>query len=296
MQTLADVTVIIPTTAIKEKSVLLKRAVESIRHSSSGRIKIITVVNGDRADPAVCQWLQAQADIQYERVATPSAPLAVYRGRALVQTAFFSMLDDDNEYLPGGTDLKRAAFLSHSEADIVITTGLRCHGAVDTLAMSDIERVPLAPLVSLFQFAWLDNCNALFRSESFPDSFFSNPHPYAEWTWLAFKLAIAGKQIEAINQPTFRIHDTPGSLSKSDAYRAAYQSLYRRMLDMKPPTDVVRTIRARIGSDWHDQSVRALSRGDLRGAIGCHCRSLVLPDGLRYLAYSRRLIPGWPNA
>lgn len=296
MRTSTDVSVIIPTIAIKEKAALLMRAIESIRRSSVGQIKIIVVVNGGHADPAVCQWLQAQADIQYEQVATPSAPLAIFRGRALVQTAFFSMLDDDDEYLPGGTDLKLAAFLSHSEADIVLTSGLRCVGEVDTPAMSEIERVPLAPLISLFQSAWLGSCNTLFRSESFPGSFFADPHPYAEWTWLGFKLALAGKQIAAINQPTFRINDMPGSLSKSKSYHDAYQALYQRMLDMKPPTDVVRTIRVRIGSDWHDQSVRALSRGDLRGAIGCHCRSLIHPGGLRYFAYSRRLLPGWPVA
>jgi hypothetical protein len=296
MKTSMSVSVIIPTIAIKKKAALLMRAVESIRRSAAGQIRIITVVNGGRADPEICQWLQDQPDIHYERVTTPSSPLAIFRGRALVQTPFFSMLDDDDEYLIGGTDLKLSAFAAHTGADIVVTSGFRRVGDVDRLAMSEIDQVPMTPLASLFQSAWLSSCNSLYRSSSFPQAFFADPHPYAEWTWLAFKLALAGKQITATNQPTFRINDTPDSLSKSDSYHDAYQSLYQRMLDLEPPTDVVRTIRSRIGSDWHDQSVRALSRGDLRGAIGCHCRSLVLPDGLRYLAYSRRLIPGWPNA
>jgi len=87
MRTSTDVSVIIPTIAIKEKAALLMRAVESIRHSAAGQIRIIAVVNGGRADPDVCQWLQAQPDIHYERVAAPSSPLAIFRGRALVQTA-----------------------------------------------------------------------------------------------------------------------------------------------------------------------------------------------------------------
>lgn len=296
MQTLAEVTVIVPTTASKEKFSLLIRAIESIRHSSSRRIEIITVVNGDRADPEVCQWLQSQADIQYERVIPPSAPLAVFHGRALVQTAYFSMLDDDDEYLPGGTDLKRAAFSHRSDADIVITSGLRCIDALDRDAMVDIERVPDAPLVSLFQSAWLASCNALFRSTSFPASFFADPHPYAEWTWLAFKLALAGQNIVAINQPTFRINDTPDSLSKSSSYHDAYQALYQRMLAMTPPPSIAKIIHTRIGSDWHDQSVRALQRGAIRDSFIFHLRSLTLPGGLRYLTYTRHLVRIRPNS
>lgn len=80
MKTLTDVSVIIPTIAIKAKAALLMRAVESIRHSAAGQIRIIAVVNGGRADPDVCQWLQAQPDIHYERVAAPSSPLAIFVG------------------------------------------------------------------------------------------------------------------------------------------------------------------------------------------------------------------------
>ena len=291
-----NVSVIIPTIAIKEKEPLLRRAVESIRRSSANQVRIIAVVNGGRADHGICQWLKTQSDIHYERVAIPSYPLAVLRGRELVQTPFFSFLDDDDEYLIGGTDLKLSAFSSHTDADAVITSGFRNHGEIDEPAMSSIEQVPLAPLTSLFDSNWLSSCNSLYRSSSFPPAFFADPHPYAKWTWLAFKLALAGKQLVAINQPTFRIHDTPGSLSKSKSYHDAYQALYRRMLDFDPPIDVVRTIRVRMSSDWHDQSVRALLRGGRLDAITCHLRSLMLPGGLRYLTYTRRLVPRWPKS
>lgn len=294
MKSSTSVSVIIPTIAIKEKEPLLRRAVESIRHSSASQIRIIAVVNGERADPGICQWLKYQSDIHYERITTASSPLAVAHGRELVQTPFFSFLDDDDEYLIGGTDLKLSAFFSHAEADIVITSGFRHHRGIDKPAMTSIEQVPLAPLPSLFESNWLSSCNALYRSSSFPPAFFADSHPYAEWTWLAFKLALADKQLVAINQPTFRIHDTPGSLSKSESYHDAYQALYRRMLELAPPISVVRTIRERMSSDWHDQSVRAMSRGGRLDAMAYHLRSLMLPGGLRYLTYTRRLIPRWP--
>ena len=295
MKPTINVSVIIPTIAVKENGPLLRRATESIRHSSENPVRIIVVVNGGRADPEICEWLKSQSDIHYERVITPSAPLAIFRGRELVQTPFFSTLDDDDEYLMGGTDLKLSAFSAHPEADMVITSGFRQNGNVDEPAMTPIDQVPLTPLPSLFEFNWLSSCNALYRSASFPPSFFVDSHPYGEWTWLAFKLALAGKQLVAISQPTFRIHNTPGSLSKSAAYRGAYQALYRRMLALDPPNNIVLTIKKRMGSDWHDQSVRTLACGGKLRATGYHLRSLMLPGGLQYVAYTRRLIPLWPQ-
>lgn len=291
----ATVSVVIPTMAAKERELPLRRAIESIRQSSTTTVKIITVVNGTRADSEICRWLAIQSDIQYERLPTPSLPLAVRRGRELVQTPFFSFLDDDDEYLVGGTDLKSAELSSHAEADLVISSGFRHCGEVDDPIMTPLDKVPSAPLESLFEFNWLSSCNALFRSDSFPPEFFADPHPYAEWTWLAYKLAMAGKKIASINQATFRINDTPDSLSKSDSYHNAYQALYRRMLLLKPPPEIARAIRTRMSADWHDQSVRALLRGERLQACTFHISSLMLPGGLRYLPYTRRLVPLWPN-
>ena len=294
--TSAIVSVIIPTIALKEKTLLLQRAIESIRRSSESPVNIIVVVNGSRADPDTCHWLASQPDIHCERLPTPSAPLAVVRGRALVQTPFFSMLDDDDVYLAGGTDLKLAAFTRNPGADIVVSSGFRQLNQMDVPTMTSIEQVPRAPLSLLFASNWLSSCNALYRSSSFTQAFFEDAHPYAEWTWLAFKLAMAKKCIVALDQPTFRIHDTPGSLSKSAPYHAAYQSLYQRMLALQPPAEVAQLILARMSSDWHDQSARALSAGRRLDATAFHLRSLMLPGGLRYLPYTRRLIPGWPHA
>lgn len=291
----ASVSVVIPTMAAKERELPLRRAIQSIRRSTTATVKIIVVVNGARADPEICKWLSTQPDVQYERLPTPSLPLAVCRGRELVQTPFFSFLDDDDEYLCGGTDLKLAALSSHSDADLVISSGFRHYEGNDEPIMAPLDHVPSAPLKSLFQYNWLCSCNALFRSDSFLPEFFAEPHPYAEWTWLAYKLALMGKKLASINQATFRINNTPDSLSKSDSYFDAYQSLYRRMLALMPPADIARLIRIRMSADWHDQSVRALLRGERLQAINLHLKSLMLPSGLQYLPYTRRLMPPWSS-
>ena len=159
--------------------------------------------------------------------------------------------------------------------------------------MMQIAAVPVDPLRSLFEANWLSSCNVLFRSTFAPIKFFEDSHPYAEWTWLAYKLACSGARIVAINEPTFRIHDTPGSVSKSQAYHDAYQSLYLRMLDYNPPKTIVPIIKAKLGADWHERSVRALALGDRKKAVAYHLRSLTLPTGLKYASYTRRLILGW---
>lgn len=291
----ASVSVVIPTMAAKERELPLRRAIESIRRSSTTKIRIIAVVNGTRSDPEICRWLSAQPDIHCEYISAASAPLAVRRGRELVQTPFFSFLDDDDEYLSGGTDLKRAAFTNSAGTDLVISSGFWNIGGIDEPILTSLDHIPSTPLECLFEYNWLYSCNALFRSDSILPEFFADPHPYGEWTWLAYKLGLAGKKIAVINQATFRINDTPGSLSKSDSYYSAYQALYRRMMALAPPAEIARTIRVRMSADWHDQSDRALLRGERLQAFSLHLKSLTLPGGLKYLPYTRRLLPLWPS-
>lgn len=139
------VSTIIPTIAVKEKADLLKRAIRSVRASFTGHVNIIVVVNGNRFDTDVCEWLKAQPDILFEYITTPSLPHAIIRGRELINTPYFSTLDDDDEYLPGATDIKVAALEAESAADVVVTNGYRYYRGKDTQAYTDISRVPYAP-------------------------------------------------------------------------------------------------------------------------------------------------------
>lgn len=290
-----SVSTIIATMAAPERAALLKRAVTSVRHASIGPIAIIVVVNGDRSDPMLCSWLQAQQDIHLEVVAIPSLPNAVLRGRELVKTEFFSTLDDDDEYVTGGIDIRLEAMSSGSRPDVVVTNGHRRVQGLDILSYTRLEQVPTSPLEALFHTTWLQSGNALYRSATVGTELFSDHHAYAEWTWLAFLLALNGKRIAVVDVPTFICHDTPGSLSKSTAYRDASLALYWRMLEASPPPAVVRLIQRRIQAAWHDRSYHALTEGKNWEALRYHLRSLAGAGGFRYLSFSRRLLPGWPK-
>jgi hypothetical protein len=285
-----DVSVIIPTLAEAGRRRELMRAITSVRLSSQDRIHIIVVVNGNRFDPELCRWLQAQPDVRYEYLEAPSLPLAQKRGRELVDTEFFSFLDDDDEYLAGATDRKRECLLENEDADFVITNGFIHHGNGDTLLYTSLSDVPADPLRCLFRQTWLHNCNALFRSRSLCAEYLADYHAYCEWTWLAYRLALDGKRIVVLDQPTFRYNDTQNSLSKSTAYVQSAIPLCERMLKRDPPKPIGQLIRQRMGSTHHLLSSSALDRGNWRGAWISHLRSLSAPGGWRYLSYTRHLV------
>lgn len=270
---------------------MLQRAIESIRASSTKPILIIAVVNGDRFDVEVCDWLKAQPDIRYEYVSKPSAPNAVLTGRQLVNTIFFSTLDDDDEYLPGTTDLKVAALLTDLAADFLVANA--CQFPIDSSEpwFNCLADVPSNPLRCLMQFNWLLSGNALYRTSAIGVGYFEDAHPYAEWTWLAFRFAMDKLRVAILDVPTFRYYvNTAGSLSKSMIYAEAYVPLFRRMLACAPPPEIATTIHRKIGAAHHDASEIALHSGDRFEAWRHHLRSLIGAGGFRYLAYTRHLL------
>lgn len=105
---------------------------------------------------------------------------------------------------------------------------------------------------------------------------------------------MSGRKIIATDIPTFRIHDIPDSLSKSDGYLDVSVAVYERMLRQNPPQEIARLVRRRMAAAWHDQSSQSLKTGKRMKALKCHLRSLSLPGGLQYLFYSRKLLPFWP--
>jgi len=284
-----EVSVIIPTMATPVRAESLTRAINSIRTSSSQPVKIIIVVNGNKYDMHLLKWIDAQPDIFLHRQEMPSAPEAIRSGRALVSTEYFSTLDDDDEYLNGAIDLRLSELRKSPQTAVVVTNGYRNRKGLDEPCYKSLADIPTRPLLALMEIPWLNSANAMYRSAAVGIDYFENSHPYAEWTWLAFSLAMHEKQFAAIDTPTFRINDTSDSLSKSQAYDQAYESLFERMLAERPPVRVVNKIRQKMGSMYHQYADRLLNEGDRVGALRWHVRSLAQPSGFRYLSFTRRL-------
>jgi glycosyltransferase involved in cell wall biosynthesis len=291
-----QVDVIIPTTGSPARAASIRRAVASIRAATSRPVRIIAVVNGGKEDPGIVDWLRQEPGVLVILDARPSLPHALLKGREAVSAPYFATLDDDDEYLPGALDRRIAALEQAPGAALVVTNGYRHARGRDDAYYNHLPRVATDPLSALFEANWLNSGNALYRTGMVTAADFADHYPYAEWTWLAFRLALRGAAIAVDHTPGFRIHDTPDSLSKSTAYFQAYLDLYDRMLSLRPPLAIRKLIHRRRSATWHDYSVKALQINRRADAWKCHLRCLALPGGLRYVSYTRRLLPGWPAA
>lgn len=285
-----QVTAIVPTLAERTRREGLLRAIDSLRSASSERLRILVVVNGSRFDPETVSLLRDSPDVEVVQVEIGSLPYAIEVGRGLVETPYFCFLDDDDEYLPGAIDLRLRALESEPEADLVVTNGQRCDGKRSSAALRPLDDVSRDPLSSLFEGNWLASCGGLFRSDRVTRGMFTEINAYTEWTWIAFRLAREGKRVAVLDVPTFRINETVGSASKSDAYRRAFLVLYRKMLDAGLPKELERSVKGRISDAWHDLAVVELNRGNRAEAWRYHLASLQSMYGLRYLMFTRRLV------
>ncbi|WP_426173155.1 glycosyltransferase [Massilia sp. TWR1-2-2] len=286
-----SITTIVATLCDPFRRDFLLRAIESIHQASERPVRILVVVNGQSFDKDLLALLTEREDIEVVQIAEGSLTKAHIAGRRLVDTEFFSFLDDDDEYLPGALDLRLGLIETRNGADVVVTNGFACRAGEDRLMYTRMAGVDAQPLNELFEENWLNSGNHLFRTASVPSRYFEDPHPYMEWTWLAFRMAFEGKKIVGTDVPTFRINDTPGSLSKSVTFISSNISLYRRMLALKPQRKIVSVIGKRLCNAWHDVSVFELSAGNRAKAVSAHIRSLTShPSGLRFLSYTRRLL------
>jgi hypothetical protein len=290
MSTLPTVSVIIPTTCEARRWESLLRAIDSARDSQGVEVSVIVVVNGKRFDQARLDELRARTDVTVAYREEGSAPLAQRHGRSMVQTGFFAFLDDDDEYLPQALAHRSAPLLADPSLDFVATNGYRRLGTQDRFVVSDAGAVQADPLAALTRENWLASCGGLFRTSSVSIDYFDDPAPFLEWTYLAYRLALDFR-MAFVDVPTFRINDTPASLSKSAAYREAELGVLLRIAALPLPPAVMRQVRGKVGRVYHDLSFEARLQGKAARAWGLHVRSLLLPGGWRYLGYSRKLLP-----
>jgi glycosyltransferase involved in cell wall biosynthesis len=286
----AQITVIIPTVCSEARATSLLHAVESAKRAAAKTpVEVLVVANGSQVHPEVLSKVAA-AGARVLRQAAGSAPMAVAYGRSEVRSPFFAFLDDDDELLPGALDTRLSAISIEPNVALVVSNGYREHAGHLTPMHENMHGIDANPLLQLLNRNWLASCAGLYRTAAVGEPFFLRPHDYAEWTWLAFRLSIAGLQVRAIETLDYVVHDTPASLSKSQPYHQSYIELFNRMLMESPPAWARKRILEKRCAAYHDLSVKALQTGDLRRCCHLHLRSLWPLQGLRYLPYSRHIV------
>lgn len=282
--------VVIATSLHPSRVGTLVRGVHSLTTQEGCVVIPIIVVNGPHFDPAALEYWKTRPDVRLFQLEEGDWMRARRFGRERVDTDYFGFLDDDDLYLPDGARARLAPMLTDPAVDVVVGNGVIEGGGQERPALADPDLHRSEPLVSLASENWMPSAAALFRTETVPLQYFEHPDRHMEWTALAFRLAADGKNIVFVDNLTFRITDTPGSLSKSLAYAVEAPETMRRLLDIPVGKEARRAWRRKYGAALHGLAEFRWNRGEHLEAYKAHFRSLLQPGGLRYLAYTRHLI------
>jgi glycosyltransferase involved in cell wall biosynthesis len=283
-----SVTVIIPTSCDAVRSAAIPRAVDSVLDQQRVDVRLVLVVNGSRHDPRILAALRRDQRLSIIHLPQPGLQAARAQGRRAVTTEFFGFLDDDDELLPDALRSRAGPLTGRTDIDFVVTNGYRGDGATPHLRHP--ERIASDPLLALLEQNWLASCAGLFRTSTCAQHFFDGMPEYMEWTALAFRLLHAGRRVAYVNECTYRINDSPVSLSKSDAYRDAAATVVADLLRLNPPRPVRKKLRQMLAAARHDLSVASLAQGLRLQAWRYHLQSLAGAAGIKYLPYTRHLL------
>ena len=291
----ASTTVIIPTTATAGRRASLLNAIHSAGQQSGVTTKILVVVNGHQFDPVLFAVLRSRRDIKVAALTVADLPGALFAGRQLVDTEFFCFLDDDDEILPNGLAARLRALTERPEVAFVATNGYCRSNGAEQVNITNTDIVSADPLLAMTDKCWLASCGGLYRTCLVDVRSFADLPRFLEWTYLGLKLA-STRRMFFLDQPTFRVHDSEDSLSKSVDYRAGAIAALQAALDLSLPRRVNHRLRIRLSAAHHVLAGDYLRRNKLRLAWVHHLASLAQPGGVKYLSFSRRLIPFWPRS
>jgi glycosyltransferase involved in cell wall biosynthesis len=284
------VTVIFPTLARQDRAPFLQRALASVLSQEGVRAVPLVVINGDERDPDVVRQLHVDPRIRVASVPERGIPEALRAGRDLVDTPWFSRLDDDDLMLPGALALRVSALESQPGLEAVVTNGYRRDATGDTLHVTNPTEVQRDPLTALLTSNWLLPGSWLCRTTSIgSDVFRSAPHSL-ECTYLAVQLA-SRRRMVFLGQPTVVWHtDVPASESKSREWHLGEADALATILELDLPKDFREGIRRKIAPACHSAASRFLAEGSPADAWSWHLRSLREPGGWRYLLYTRYVL------
>ena len=287
----ADITVVVPTALHSARADSIERAVESILSQSGVRAIPLLVVNGPAYDRDLLRRWQSDPRVRCHYLQTGSLPGAIRHGRSLVETPYFSFLDDDDLYEPNTLRVRVEAFDADGaeQPDVVVCNGLREVGERVTRCFRNMSAYGSDPLRALLDQNWLASCGGTFRSASVGVEYFDGVTKYLEWTTTAFHCATRLK-IHFIETLAYRLFDSEVSLSKSVNYRRGVVDGLGVIAKLELPADVRAAVLRKRSHALHELSDWYRLEGRLANAWGAHLNCVRGRDGLRYLTFTLRLL------
>jgi len=286
---LPKISVIIPTCADASRAPLLLRAIDSLLNNQDGLVLPVVVVNGTRYLSKALDDLRQRRDVRCIYREEPGTTGARLAGRRAVDTEFFGLLDDDDEYLPGAAKVQIGPLLEDPSIDVVVTNGYRRESGQDVLNFPEFSKFQLNPLRSLMDWPWLNSGGLLCRSGTVSSSYLEVPRSM-ELTYMAMKLALSRK-LQFLDTPTYRWdRDTPEPQSRSKRYMEGAPEAIRKMLALNPPAEIGRLLERKRAASLHFLSDWERTDGNYDAAWRYHLRSLLSPSGIKYFPYTRHLV------
>jgi glycosyltransferase involved in cell wall biosynthesis len=286
------VSVIIPTRGERTRVALLQRAIDSVVTQEGVRAVPVVVINGGAADAGVISALEADARLRVVTLAEADLPAAIRAGRCLVDTPYFSELDDDDVLLPGALALRVAVLTERTDCDVVVTNGIRRAFAGDALHVADMAAVERDPLAAFLERNWLLPGSWLCRTDRVGAELFDDMPRFRECTYLALRFA-TDCRTAFVSAPTL-VYDstTLHSESKSREYVLGGLAASRRLLELNLPPHVRARLRKRLVG--HFVSIAHLHRREGRWLSACawYLRASVQPGAPRFVAKRLRRIAG----
>jgi glycosyltransferase involved in cell wall biosynthesis len=269
---------------------MLRRAVDSVLSQAGVNVELIVVLNGDCYAPDVITWLRDEPRITCALLPGPDKPSATALGRSLVTGDFFSYLDDDDEYLPGGL-ARRAAFLvENPQLDCVATNGEYVVRGTTRPMLHKTETFARDYIDSLLDGRnWMASCGATFRTRSVLQKYFDDTTRHYEWTLIAFRVA-SYLNVAFVDEPTYRVHDTAVSLSKTATYMECRTDILEDMKRWNTRPGLGWKILRNRAEAYHSACSYHRLNGNFRRAWFFHLKSLTSIYGMKYVPYTLLLL------
>jgi glycosyltransferase involved in cell wall biosynthesis len=267
----------------------LLRAIQSVRDQAGIDSEIIVVVNGTGFEPDLFAQLKGRTDLRFFHQEERNLPKARLLARSMVTREFFASIDDDDEYLKDGIRPALSILRKDPSIDVVVSNGRRMGPQGDAPLFPNLVPMQANPLKALVRLNWLSSSGGIFRSATIGAEYFEEMPEYFEWTLFAFKLAMERK-VFFRNEPLNRMHDTPGSLSKTLEYLYASEPILEKISRMDLHPDLRRALGWKLCDACHNISDHCLRHRDLKKAWAYHLKSLRGLYGFRYLLFTRKLM------
>ena len=279
------VEVIICTAAEPRRASSLRRAIESVLSQRGVEVCLHIIANGRVYDAGLLRELEAEREWVFHYLPEPHAAAARLHGRRCVSAPFFAFLDDDDVLLDMA--LRKRVQAIDPGYDVVVTNGIGTSGGRHVPEDLQVASDPLAAMLVL---NWWASAAGLYRTSAIGAEFFERLPPYFEWTALAWRILTSDRRVRYVDDATFRLFHTEGSLSQVRTVQAAEDAVAVSVLlfDTAPVRLRAQARRTCAGA-WHELSECQLRTGQFRAAWASHWKSLTLSRGA-YLPFTRWLL------